>query len=376
MTGGRIRVLVVTHLFPTGAGLLQGPWVAEQVDALASHADVSVLCCSQVAPTSSTLRPSGVRVDFRNISTPLGRGRAGLLASTVRYRSRLADYIDEHRSEIDVVHAHFGFPDAVVSRSVCRTAGLPYVVTLHGDDAFKVLKRSDPIGSAVRRAVGDAAHTICVSADMQRVVLETLPKTRTNVIPNGFDSTRFTVSRASRNLGLLFVGLLVPVKNLEVLLRAYAARHDDIAVPLTLAGDGPLRTELASLAVDLGIAEDVRFLGEVDRAEVASLMSRAHAVILPSSSEGWPLVVTESLAVGTPVVASRVGGIPEIMRGADAGLLVEPGDPVALGEALVAAVSRSWDPDSVAAASGARSWAEQAGAIASLYSSALSGRRE
>lgn len=373
MSGQRTRVLVATHLFPTGAGLLQGPWVAEQVDALAAHADVSVLCCSQLAPTSSVVRDSGVRVDFRNIATPLGRGRAGLLASTVRYRRALADHLQQHRGEFDVVHAHFGFPDAVVTRAACRAAGLPYLVTLHGDDAFKVLQRRDPIGSAVRYAVSDAAYTICVSSAMERVVHETLPDVRTTVVPNGFDASRFRVSHASRDLGLLFVGLLVPVKNLDVLLQAYAQRRGDLQVPLTLAGDGPLRAELEALAAGLGIAEHVRFLGEVGRDEVASLMSRAHALVLPSSSEGWPLVVTESLAVGTPVVASRVGGIPEIMRGPECGLLVEPGDIDALGEALVSAVARSWEPDAVASASGARSWAEQAVAIAALYDSAARG---
>lgn len=363
----RMRILVATHLFPTGVGVLQGPWVAEQVDALAEHADVRVLCCSQVTADRIETRRSGVEVTYRNIATPLGRGRAGLLASTVRYEGALAAYLRTRSDEFDLVHAHFGFPDAVVAHRVCGRMGLPYVITLHGDDAFKLLKRRDPIGSAVRSAVTNAACTVCVSAHMERVILETLPDARSALIPNGYDGSLFRVSHATRDGGLLFVGLLVAVKNLDLLLRAYAARRAEIAMPLTIAGGGPLRASLESLAASLGVADSVLFTGELDRHGVALLMARAHALVLPSSSEGWPLVITESLAVGTPVVASRVGGVPEIVTGPDAGILVESGNGDELGEALVFAAGRSWDPDAVAAASGANSWAEQTAVLADLY---------
>jgi glycosyltransferase involved in cell wall biosynthesis len=100
-------------------------------------------------------------------------------------------------------------------------------------------------------------------------------------------------------------------------------------------------------------------------------MRRARAVVLPSHSEGWPLVVAEALASGTPVVASRVGGIPEMLGSDDGGILVEPGDQEALSAALVEILGRAPAPDRVAAASRARPWHEQARTIAAVYAEVL-----
>lgn len=368
----RPRVLVATHLFPTEGGPLSGPWVAEQVDALAAHADVTVLAASQHVRDGSTVRASGARVEYRGIATPLGHGRAGLLASTVRYQLALDSHLRENPVSYDLVHAHFGFPDAVVVARACRRRALPFVVTLHGDDAFRVLPRRDPLGAAVRTAVTGADAVICVSAHMERAVRDAAPDAATIVISNGFDAGLFHVSNAPRS-GVLFVGLLVPVKNLAVLLRAYASVSDRITDDLTIAGDGPLRADLVELARTLGIADRVRFTGRLDRGAVASLMATARVLVLPSSSEGWPLVITEALACGTPVVASAVGGIPEIVTSTEAGILVTAGEQDALAQALLDATAREWDPSAVATASGARSWAEQAQLIARVYRDVAAG---
>lgn len=364
--GDRLRVLVATHLFPVPDGPLKGPWVAEQVDALQTHADVTVLAVSQHARKGSETRASGVRVEYRRTATPFGHGRAGLLASTARYARALRGHLTDHEGAYDLVHAHFGFPDAVVAEGASRAHGLPLVVTLHGDDALSVLPRADALGSLVRGAVRSAARTVCVSAAMERAVREAEPAARTVVVPNGYDDGLFRVSDVPRE-GLLFVGLLTPVKNLHVLLEAFATRAGDIPGRLTIAGDGPLRGELEAAARRLGVADRVRFAGLASRPEVAALMARARALVLPSASEGWPLVVCEALASGTPVVASRVGGIPEIVTSPDAGLLVEPGDVSGLGAALAEAAGRTWDPASVAAANGARPIRAQAAVLADVY---------
>ncbi len=246
------------------------------------------------------------------------------------------------------------------------------MVTLHGDDAFKILPRQDPLGRAVSRAVIEASAVICVSEAMARAVgavVEIDPV----VIPNGYDDGLFKLSARARDLGLLFVGNLVPTKNVALLLRAYARVRSTIAMPLTIVGDGPLRTSLAQLAVTLGISGGVCFLGVQSRLEVAELMGRAAALVLPSLSEGWGVVVAESLACGTPVVASRVGGVPEIVGSEDGGILVPPGDEDALAAALTAIASRPADRRAVAAASRARPWSLQAGRIAAVYRRVLAG---
>jgi glycosyltransferase involved in cell wall biosynthesis len=310
-----------------------------------------------------------VRVTFKPTHTILGGGRLGLLASSVRYDRALGAHLSAN-PDIGLLHAHFGIPDAIVVRRQAARAGRPYVVTLHGDDAFKVLPRHDPIGGAVRRAVMDASAVICVSDAMAHAVTSVLD-IHPVVIPNGYDDALFRLSEQPRDRGLLFVGNLVPTKNIALLLRAYAGVHATIAMPLTIVGDGPLRPSLTALAATLGIADQVHFLGVQSRAEVADLMARAVALVLPSFSEGWGVVVAESLACGTPVVASRVGGVPEIVGSDDGGVLVPPGDEAALAAGLTAIAT--WRPDRrrVAAASRARPWSVQAGRILDVYKGTL-----
>ena len=362
-------VVVVTHLFPSTDREHRGPWVVEQVDALAASMDISVLCCSQSATNRTEVRPSGVRVTFRSTRTIFGGGRPGLVASSVRYDRALGAHLRANPG-VGLLHAHFGFPDAIVVRRQAARARLPYVVTLHGDDAFKVLPRQDLIGRAVRRAVMDARAVICVSDAMGRAVSSVLDVDPV-VIPNGYDDALFKLSEQPRDLGLLFVGNLVPTKNIALLLRAYARVRATIAMPLTIVGDGPLRPSLTSLAASLGIADGVHFMGVQSRHEVADLMARAVALVLPSLSEGWGVVIAESLACGTPVVASRVGGVPEIVGSDDGGVLVPPADEDALAAGLAAIAS--WQPDHrrVAAASRARPWSVQARLIAAVYRGVL-----
>src|SRR5215208_6627362 len=254
-TVGLRPVVAVTHLFPSTDAEHRGPWVVEQVDAIATSTEIRVLCCSQTARDRTEIRPSGVHVTFRSTRTILGGGRAGLLGSSLRYDRALGAYLRANPM-LGLLHAHFGIPDAILVRRQAARAGLPYVVTLHGDDAFKVLPRHDPIGGAVSSVV-----------DVSPVV-----------IPNGYDDALFRLSEQPRDLGLLFVGNLVPTKNIEMLLRAYARERAVIALPLTIVGDGPLRVALAGLAATLGITDDVRFVGVQGRREVARLMARATAL--------------------------------------------------------------------------------------------------
>ena len=217
----------------------RGPWVVEQVDALAASTDIGVLCCSQTATDRTEVRPSGVRVTFRPTRTVFGGGRLGLLASSVRYDRALAAHIRTNPG-IGLLHAHFGIPDAIVVRRHAARAAIPYVVTLHGDDAFKVLPRQDPIGGAVRRAVMDASAVICVSDAMARAVTSVLD-VQPVVIPNGYDDALFKLSEQPRDLGLLFVGTSSRPRTSPFCSGPMPGVRATIAMPLTIVGDGPLR---------------------------------------------------------------------------------------------------------------------------------------
>lgn len=363
----RPRVLVVTHLFPSAHAPMRGPWVAEQVDALRVHADVEVLCCTPGASEPPCTRDSGARVTYANTSTLLGRGRIGLIGSTIRYASALRRHLKANRGCYDIIHAHFGFPDAFVAAWAARRASIPLIVTLHGDDALRVAPRRDIIGLTVRSGIKSAQVVICVSEAMAEVVRPLLPNVDVRVAANGFNGSLFRVVNAERDLGILFVGLLVPVKNVDLLVRAYARVRGQLDIPLTIAGDGVLRSELEALATELGIADAVHFLGYRSRTEVASLMQRARVLALPSSSEGFGVVLAEALACGTPVVASRVGGIPEIVTSDSAGTLVPTGDVESLAHALSEWATADAHPETVAASSGALPWSEMVLPIVQAY---------
>jgi glycosyltransferase involved in cell wall biosynthesis len=124
---------------------------------------------------------------------------------------------------------------------------------------------------------------------------------------------------------------LTPAKDLGVLLRALVAVPD---ATLTLVGDGADRPSLEALASELGVTARVRFLGARPRKEVLGLMAAADAVVLTSAWENFPHGLVEALAMGTPVVATRVGGVPEIVADGENGLLVPPGDPAAFADAV------------------------------------------
>ena len=135
----------------------------------------------------------------------------------------------------------------------------------------------------------------------------------------------------------LFVGHLAVVKGLDVLLRAWArVRLRDPATParLVLVGEGPERAALGRLAAALGIERAVVFMGAQPQAAVADWMAASDVFCLASHAEGSPNVVVEALASGLPVVASRVGGIPDLVRGAENVRLVAPGDEAAFATAL------------------------------------------
>jgi glycosyltransferase involved in cell wall biosynthesis len=132
---------------------------------------------------------------------------------------------------------------------------------------------------------------------------------------------------------------MVPVKGLDVLLRAVRRLKDrGAAFHLYLVGDGPLRAELEAQAAALGVSGDVSFVGGVDHDRLPDWYRAADLTVLPSRSEGVPNVLRESLACGTPFVASRVGGVHEL-AGGDRDGLVEPEDPAALAAALERALS-------------------------------------
>lgn len=372
-----MRVLVVSHLYPAEADPLRGSFVAEQVRALSKTTDVRVLSGAYELEADVEARREGVPV--RYLALPWRAelpSKVALAIAAAAYRRKLVRWFSRHAGEVDIVHAHYGFPDGFAAVSAARRFGLPVVVTLHGDDA-NLQFRLPVVGRALASAVGRADRIVCVSERMKREVAELMPRLaeRLVALPNGYDATDIGYQPKDELEHLLFVGALLPVKNPEVVLRAYARVADEIAVPLVIAGDGPMAHWLRHHAMDLGVADRVQFLGAVPHSRVGGLFRHAKALLLPSAHEGMPIVVIESLATGTPVIASGVGGIGELVTDERFGELVPPGDVDALAAAIRRVCERDYDAETIASHAPVWSWDDNARRLERIYAEAISSRR-
>lgn len=243
----------------------------------------------------------------------------------------------------DVVHTHLAKAGAL-GRLAARLTGVHAVVhTYHGNVFTGYFgPRASRVVMALERLLASISTRVIAISETQRadlVARRIARAPRLVTIPIGIDLDPFMTAEPGalrRELGLPagapLVGCvtrLVPIKGVDVLLRA-AARLDGTHV--VVVGDGPLEAELKGLAASLGVAPRVTFLGL--RPDVAAIYADLDVVVLPSRNEGTPLAVIEALASARAVVASRVGGIPDVVG--DAGVLVPPDDVDALAAALAA----------------------------------------
>jgi L-malate glycosyltransferase len=253
-----------------------------------------------------------------------------------------------HRDEgLDVLHAHYALPHAV-SAILARAAAqrdssrpAPRVVTtLHGTDITIV--GSDPSYAPLTQyllSASDAATAVSESLarDTRRHFCPGADPCAIEVIPNFVDTERFAPqapgARARRKHALaVHVSNFRPVKRVPWLVEAFARATDGTQAELVLVGDGPTRSESCEAARRLGLGARVRFLGERDA--LPELLGPADVFLLSSSEESFGLSALEALACGVPVVATAVGGVPEVIRDGETGLLAPPGDQARFAERI------------------------------------------
>ena len=253
-----------------------------------------------------------------------------LLAQAVK--PTIARLIDEGY-DFDLIDAHYFYPDGVAAAMLARHFNKPLVITARGSDITLLTRYALPrrmIQWAARRA--DAVITVC-SALRDEVVALGVDAERVTSLRNGVDLTLFQpVERvADAPFTLLTVGHLVPVKAQELIIGALPLLP---GVRLVVAGDGPNRAMLENLARELKVADRTTFLGAVPQAELRAHYGAADALVLASSREGWANVLLESMACGTPVVASRVYGTPEVVAAPEAGILMAERSPQGVADAV------------------------------------------
>ncbi len=290
-----VRVVVLTTSYPRPGLEFAGRFVAEAVERLRmAGVEVEVLAPPAGFRDFGLAGPAGVMPEVRRRpwAAPL---LLGSIARAVRTAAR----------DADLVHAHW-LPTA----SACLLARVPYVVTLHGSDVA-LARRAPRLARTVLRRARAVVAVSSVLADEARA----LGARDVTVIPNGVEIPP-EPGREADPPYVLYAGRLSPEKGVEDLLAAAGGLN------LVVAGDGPLRP----------VVPQAR--GFVPRAELERLLAGAAVVACPSHREGFGVVCAEAMAFGRPVVASAVGGLLDLVRDGETGLLVPPRDPPALRAAL------------------------------------------
>jgi glycosyltransferase involved in cell wall biosynthesis len=240
----------------------------------------------------------------------------------------------------ELIDAHYYYPDGVAAALIGSWLDVPVTITARGTDISLIPRYRVPrawIRWAARRS--DASIAVCEALRREMVELG-IDEHRIQVLRNGVDLELFkpldrSASRAQLELGpgrwLLSVGQLIERKGHDLAIRALTQLP---GWSLLLAGEGPLRRELESLATELGLSNRVRFAGAVPQAQLPTYYSAVDALVLASSREGWANVLLEAMACGTPVVASPVWGTPEVVAAPAAGVLMQERSASALVTAL------------------------------------------
>jgi glycosyltransferase involved in cell wall biosynthesis len=241
--------------------------------------------------------------------------------------------------DFELIDAHYFYPDGVAAILLGRHFAKPVVITARGTDVNLIPRYWLP-RQMILWAARHAAGMITVAGALKdKLVALGVPEGRIEVLRNGVDLEFFRqVDRESsrRRLGirrttLLAVGNLVPLKGHDLAIRAMKLLPE---MDLVIVGDGPERDALGALAGELSLGDRVSFAGALAQEDLRHYYGAADALILASSREGWPNVLLESMGCGTPVIASAVGGTPEVVAAPEAGVLMTERTPEALAQAV------------------------------------------
>jgi glycosyltransferase involved in cell wall biosynthesis len=241
------------------------------------------------------------------------------------------------KRNIDVVHSH-EFTMAVLGAAAAKKSGLPHFITLHGGTYWGKRWRRR---AAVRWAFRNSRGVVAVSEPYRQTIATLLgiSESRIIVVPNGIplksgdgELVRTELQVTEGEVLMVAVGNLYPVKGHRFLIEAAAKLPRELAWKLAIAGRGEEEDRLRTLIADNDIGDRVYLLGL--RSDISNLLAAADVFVMPSLSEGLPLALLEAMAAGTPIVASAVGGIPEVTGKGRGGITVPAGQAEPLSVAL------------------------------------------
>lgn len=373
---------MLTRLFPSREFPTNGTFCAERARALSRYADVRVMTPTPYyprwLPAGETARrwarverrtktAEGIEVTYpRYLSVPkVATWSQGIaMAASVR-----KEFAREHADwPVDIIDAHYAFPDGYAAVKLAEHIGCAVMVTCHGSD----LKAYPPLiftGDMIRRTLSHADRTISVSTLLRDKSIELgCPPERAVFLTNGVDTDKFPLqdkAQCRRSLDLpaegpiaVCVGYLIPRKNQSVLIQAVAeiVRRGQAPPLLILVGEGPCRSQLEQEISELGLQQHVRLVGQKPYEEIPLWMGAADWLVLSSLYEGWATVYFEAMASGRPVITSDVPSAKDCVCDDRYGMVVEPNSGQAFADALTTAHARVYDSEIIRAYAQQHSW--------------------
>lgn len=367
------RILFLTTAYPSDESPAAGVFVLEHARAAAAHAEIAVVHLDRRHDSRGISIRRDTASDFPTwrIRYPY---RPTALSVAAHVTSGLVGYRVVRRTGFapDLVHAHF-----FLSALPAALLPVPFVETEH----WTVFLPEDPavltpaLRTGARLSLNRARVVMPVSENLAQAMRTSGISAPMRVVPNAVDTTLFQPGAGGGGRRLVTVGLLGPQKGIDILLRAFArvrASRPDLS--LDIVGDGPGRVRYEQLCGELGLADAVTFRGLVPKSEIASVFATSDLFVLASRFDNSPCVLVEAQAAGLPIVASRVGGIPEIVG--DWGLLAERENVDSLASQILSATANLAGFDRAAIAAEARnrySTARVGREIADVYETALEG---
>lgn len=379
------RILFISNLYPNPHYPNMAAYNRQQIAALREHCDVEVI---SPIPWTSLLKHK-LKQSYREENGIIIHHPTYYFTPRIfrEWYGEFFYYSIKHTAKqllenktFDLIFSSWLYPDACAAAKLAKQYNLPLFVKVHGTDVNRLTT-----GSAITRSSLEVARqaekVICVSGALKKRLIELgVPEKKLEVLYNGVDQTIFhpmdreEVCRQMKidpdEFLVLYVGNLKKEKGVDELIAAFKALSEVIDAParLVIIGSGAYGPTAEQLVDSLNLSGSVQFLGSLPLETIALWMNAASVLCLPSYMEGVPNVVLEALSCGTRVVATTVGGIPELDKGDGMLTLVSPRECSSLAEALFSIKSNS---DVACKVSSIASWQQNAHQLYSLLSGVL-----
>lgn len=389
-----MKILAATTLYPNAASPSHGVFVENRLDFFRRRtaADIKVIAPVPWFPSTApafgryarfAAAPGremrrGMEVRHPRYAIPPKVGMTYAAFALARALEREARAVLAEGWDFDLIDAHYLYPDGVAAAAAARRLGKPFVMTARGSDVTELAhypRQRRMILDAVLQSDGVIAVADALKKDL---VALGAPAEKITVLRNGVDLAMFrpadrSAARAALGVSgtvLASVGSLIPRKGHDIAIGALARLPE---ATLIIAGEGPELAALKAQAERLGVAPRIRFAGQLRHEALIDVYNAADALILASTREGWPNVLLEAMACGTPAIAADAGGAREVIRDAAAGRVLDERTPEAAAKA-VRDVLAATDRAATRAYAERHSWDETSDGLNALFAEAIDKR--